>query len=232
MNRRILGVIGALALALPVSACGSGGSPAAGPSASSSPTVAPYATAVPSGVALTTPGTALGLGDHAVIAWHPKVSTTAVLDVQVTRIERTTYDKSFQGWKVSASQAATTPYFVRAVVTNESTTPLDRVAVPIWAEQDAGTLVAAQPFQQRTFAPCHPYITPASFAPGAHIDMCFVFAISPGQDLKSVTFRPYDDSNQPLQSITWTGHISSKVQPPVTKKPKKKSTKGAKKSKQ
>ncbi|WP_460846583.1 hypothetical protein [Nocardioides ultimimeridianus] len=208
----------ALALALSASACGGSARPQAGPSDSSSPTVAPYLTAVPSGVSLTTPGTTLKLGEHAVIAWHPKVSETAVLDVQVTRIERTTYDKSFQGWKVSPTLAATTPYFARAVVTNVSDAPLDKIVVPIWAEEDSGTLVATQPFQKRVFEPCHPYVTPESFAPGARIDMCFVFAISPGQDLRSVTFRPYDDSNEPLESITWKGHISSKVQPPVTKK--------------
>ena len=227
MIRRPVALLAAAALVLSASACGSGGAKA-GASDSPSPTVAPYL-AVPSGVALTTPGTALHLGQDAVIAWHPRTDVTAVVDIRITRIERTTYDKSFQGWKVSPTLAATTPYFARAVVTNVSDAPLDKIVVPIWAEEDSGTLVATQPFQKRVFEPCHPYVTPESFAPGARINMCFVFAISPGQDLRSVTFRPYDDSNEPLESITWKGHISSKVQPPVTKKKhtKKKPTKKA-----
>ena len=228
MRSRALAAVGAaVVLAAALTGCGSGKAKSA-PSAS--PSVAPYI-AVPDGVTLTDPGTALKLGDHAVIGWHPRQDTVAALDVQVERVERTTFDKSFQGWQISRSLAATTPYFARVEVTNVSDTDLGGLPVPIWGQQDAGTLVQAQPFDKRTFAPCHPTKTPATFAPGQHVELCFVYLISPGQDLASVAFQPQDDQSQALKPVTWSGTISTKVKPPAEPKKHKKSKKSKKSGK-
>jgi hypothetical protein len=184
---------------------------------------------VPSGVALTTPGTQLHLGQHAVVGWHPRQGETATLDLQVTRLERTTFDKSFQGWKISPNVAATTPYFARAVATNVSDTDLGGISVPLWARNDAGELVAPQSFDRRTFGPCHPDRVPDTLAPGASVDLCFVYLMSPGSDLASVTFQPQTETHGALDPITWSGTISTKVKPSPGASASASATKGASK---
>ena len=216
---RISAVALAAGLALGLTACGGNAKPSAdgsaGGSASPSPSVSPYVTPVPSGVALTTPGTALKVGQHAVIAWHPKQSQVATVDVRVRRLERTTFDKSFQGWAVGPSQAAMTPYFARATVKNVSTEDLGGLSVPLYGEDDAQRLVASQPFSQRVFEPCNPAVLPAKFAPGATTELCFVFLMAPGHDLASIAFPPPALADgTALQTITWSGTPSTKVLPP------------------
>lgn len=229
-STRLAAVAAASVLAVSVAGCGSkkgSSDSSADASSSTSPSVAPYVD-VPGGVNLTPPGAKLKLGQHAVIAWHPRQDTVAALDVTVNRIERTTYDKSFQGWNVGSKLAATTPYFARAVVKNVSGTDLGPIPVPLWGQQDNGTLVGSLPFDKRTFAPCHPAKLPKTFKSGARTDLCFVFTISPGQDLASVTFQPLDSSGRQLEGITWSGKVQTKVKPPA---PKKKASKKSGKSK-
>lgn len=216
----------AAALTLGATACGTD---PAKPSPSASPTVPAYLP-VPSGVDLTVPGTALKIGQHAVIAWRPNQREVAALDVRVRRLERTTYDKSFQGWAVSPDQAATTPYFARVTVKNVSTSDLGGLPVPIVAQMANGVSAAAQPFAQRTFTPCHPTVLPKKFAAGATAELCFVFPISPGQDLAAIAFQPQGTDGF-LKSVTWTGKATTKVLPPKPKATKKaKATKKPKKS--
>jgi hypothetical protein len=222
---RISAVALAAGLALGLSACGgSPAEPGASGSASTSPSVSPYATPVPAGVTLTTPGTALKVGQHAVIAWHPKQNEVATLDVRVRRLERTTFDKSFQGWAVGPTQAAMTPYFVRATVKNVSTDDLGGLPVPIYGQDDAARLVASQPFSQRVFEPCNPAVLPKKFAPGATTELCFVFLMAPGHDLASIAFPPQDASGS-LAPITWKGKPTTKVLPPKPSKAPKKAGK-------
>lgn len=220
--RRPVARLAAVALAAVLGTTLAGcGSDKAKPAPSASPSVAPYVD-VPGDVHLTDPGSSLKVGQHAVVAWKPRQDTVAVLDIQVTRLERTTFDKSFQGWNITRNQAATTPYFARAVATNVSDTDLGSFPVPLWGQDDAARLIGAQPFDQRVFQPCHPAKLPATFKPGAKVDLCFVFLMSPGYDFTSATFEPQDADGAALAPITWTGKIQTKVKPPTA--PKKKST--------
>lgn len=230
MRKLALPAAAAVVLALGLAGCGSSDSAKQPPSGSPTPSVSPYAS-VPTGVTLTDPGSRLHLGQHAVVGWSPTQGSTAVLDLQVTRIERTTFDKSFQGWKISSAVAAATPYFARVVATNVSDTDLGDIAVPVWGQDDSGRLIAPQSFDKRTFEPCHPDRTPATLAPGAHVDMCFVYLISPGSDLASVTFQPQTQDHQGLEPITWSGTISTKVKPPAEPTPSSTATAGGKKGK-
>ncbi|MCL2542730.1 MAG: hypothetical protein FWE71_09780 [Nocardioidaceae bacterium] len=223
MRRRLLlpAAVVALVAATGLAGCGSGASK---PAAAASTSAAPYVD-VPSGVQLTAPGTKLGLGDGAVVGWRPRQDTVAALSLRVDRIERTTFDQSFKGWQISSSLAATTPYFARVTATNVSKTDLGGIPVQLWGEDDAGRLVSGQPFDKRTFAPCHPTVLPKPFKPGDHVDLCFVYLISPGHDLTSVAFEPPSTDGQ-LAPITWSGPISTKVEPPAqaTTSPSSRST--------
>ena len=78
------------------------------PSESTTPTPeAPPSLEVPEGVALTAEGSALALGDQAVVAYQPRQEAVGVLEVTVARIERTTFRRSFAGWQLGAGSERT-----------------------------------------------------------------------------------------------------------------------------
>lgn len=190
------------------------------PSASTSDPAAYLDT--PDGVTLTEPGTELSLGEAATVAWEPREGTIAVLDLTVDRIERTTFDESFQGWQIDDATAAMTPYFVRATATNVSGEDLGGVQVLLWARDDSGTLVAVQRFTEKTFRPCPSADLPKAFPDGDTAQVCFVYLISPGRALTAVAFPPPQQADE----VLWTGKVSTKVRPPaVEKSPKKQQNK-------
>lgn len=206
-------LVGLLLLAT-LAGCGdaeTGAGPDASPGAEASTAVESAAyLETPEGVTLTEPGSELALGESATIAWEPREGATAVLDLTVDRIERTTFDASFQGWQIDAATAAMTPYFVRASATNVSGEDLGGVAVLLWGRDDAGTLVDRQRFTDQTFRPCPSGDLPAPFADGASTTLCFVYLIAPGRTLDAVAFPPPAG----LDPVLWRGKVSTKVQPP------------------
>lgn len=210
-----MAAIAATALVATTAACG-GDDPAPAPQEESSAAAAAGYLEVPVGVTLTEPGSALGLGETATVAWEPREDTTAVLDITVDRIERTTFDESFQGWQIDAATAAMTPYFVRATATNVSESDLGGVPVLIWGQDDSGTLIDTQRFKRKTFEPCPSGDLPKKFVPGAEAEVCFVYLIAAGRSLDAVAFPPPAG----LEPVLWSGEVSTKVKVP---KPEKKS---------
>lgn len=200
----ILLAAGSLALA----ACGGSSTddstpPPSSPTASSTVAASPYLP-VPSGVALTKPGTTLAPGDTATVAWHPRQSVVGALKITVTSVQRTTYDLSFAGWQVPDSAKTMTPYFVTSTVTNVGGVPLGGNPVPLYGASTAKTLVEPSSFAA-SFAPCSPGVLPTPFPDGATATTCQVFLVPNQGELKGVTFRPSQD----FDPITWEGGITT-----------------------
>ncbi|WP_134741963.1 hypothetical protein [Nocardioides sp. 503] len=178
----------------PTDSASSSASPAAGESASPG---------VPEGVELTAEGTDLALGDEAVVSYQPRQDAVGVLDLTVTRIERTTFRRSFAGWQLGTAAKRTTPYFVRVTATNAGETDLGGRQVPLYGVDSADTLVEASTFKGR-FKPCPSRPFPTPFAAGATHEACLVYLAPAGTTLKAVVFRPTQES----VPITWTGPVS------------------------
>ncbi|WP_193609191.1 hypothetical protein [Nocardioides lijunqiniae] len=188
--------------------------PTDGASSSASPAAQePEQEGVPEGTELTPEGTDLVLGDEAVVSYEPRQETVGVLEVSVTRIERTTFRASFAGWQLGASTKRTTPYFVRATLTNAGETDLGGRQVPLYGVDSKDMLVEASTFKGR-FKPCPSRPFPKAFAPGATHEACLVYLAPAGTTLAAVSFRP----TQEYVPITWTGPVS-KVRP-VKRKPR------------
>lgn len=171
---------------------------------------------VPAGVELTEPGSELGVGESAVIAWQPRQNLVGVLDVDVTRLEKTSFAESFEGWDVKAEQKKKVkPYFVRATVTNRGETNLSARLAPLYAEDSADTLVEPTKFTDE-FKPCPGGALPKGFSRGDTAKLCLVYLIAPGQKLTGVTFRPTAD----FDAITWTGKVE-RIKKPEKDKNKK-----------
>jgi hypothetical protein len=169
---------------------------------------------VPDGVELTEPGSELGVGEAAVIAWQPRQNLVGVLDVDVTRLERTSFAESFEGWDVKAEQKKKVrPFFVRATVTNRGETNLSGRLVPLYAVDSADALVEPTKFTD-DFKPCPGGNLPEGFSGDDTAKLCLVYLIAPGEQLTGVTFRPTAD----FEAITWTGKIEPIERPEKDKK--------------
>ena len=213
--------------------CSSDETPSADPSASeSSPsaaTAAPSETAaapylpVPDGVELTAQGSELAVGDHAVVAYKPRQEQVAALDIRVTSLEKTTFKKSFKGWKLDAASKKANPYFVRARLSNVGDTDLGRRAVPLYIVDGQNTLVESSRFAS-TFKPCRSEPLPKKFPAGAKAKVCLVYLAPDKGELTAVSFRPTQEFNP----ITWTGDVDKlgAKKKSGAKKDKKKSAQG------
>lgn len=223
--RRLAPITAAALLVLgTLSGCGGGDDgnkesdddPSQSPTSETTETEGPYLP-VPAGVELTEPGSALGLGESAVIAWQPRQNLVGVLDLDVTRLEKTSFAKSFEGWNVKAEQKKKVkPYFVRATVTNVGETNLSGRLVPLYAVDSEDTLVEPTKFTDQ-FKPCPGGALPKGFSNDDTAEVCMVYLVAPGLKLSGVTFRPTAE----FDGITWTGEIE-RVEKPESGKGKKK----------
>ncbi|MEQ6903051.1 hypothetical protein [Nocardioides sp. YIM 152588] len=184
------------------SASSSGASDSASPSETA---LEPYVT-VPAGVTLTDPGTRLYLGQRATVAWQPTKKVTAVLDLRVRSVERTTFAKSFEGWKIDKATSRLKPFFVRARAVNPVKRNLGGIDVLLWARDDEGTLVDAQRFREQVFKPCPGGTLPKTFRKGASANLCFVYLLSPGRRFDAVVFPPPNDRDP----VVWKGQSPAK----------------------
>lgn len=173
---------------------------------SASATETPYLP-VADDVELTAQGSELALGDEAVVAYEPRQDLLGVLAITVDRIDRTTFKKSFAGWKLDAATKAMTPYFVQASVTNTGDTDLGGRPVPLYVVDSADTLVESSTFKG-TFEPCPSKAFPKVFGAGKSMTTCLVYLAPEGTTLEAVSFRP----TQEFVPISWTGKITAPQQ--------------------
>jgi hypothetical protein len=178
-------------------------SESATPSGSSSPSTeaTPYLP-VRDGVDLTAQGSELALGDHAVVAFEPRQDEVGVLDIKVTRLERTTFEKSFSGWQLDATTRKSNPYFVHATVENVGGTDLGGRKVPLYIVDGRNTLIEASDFAS-TFQPCPSKPLPRRFENGDRTKVCLVYLSPRDGELTAVSFRPTED----FDPIIWTGEV-------------------------
>jgi hypothetical protein len=179
---------------------------------SSAPTTAATATdsslPVPEGVELTTAGSQLAVGATATVAYEVRQGVVGVLEITVSRLEETTFKKSFVGWDLDPEQKKANPYFVRATITNVGATDLGDRRPPLYIVDGANTLVESTTFAS-AFTSCEPGSFPKSFPTGASADVCMVFLSPEKGALTAVSFRPTQD----FDPITWTGELQKAKRP-------------------
>ena len=203
-----------LAATLTVAGCSSDdSSPESAGTPASSASETPYLP-VPSGVELTPQGSQLSVGDHAVVTYEPKQDQVGALDIQVTKLERTSID-DFAAWQLSAEQKKSNPYYVRAVVENVGDTDLGGQRVPLYVVNEKNVLLESTPFAS-SFESCPSTPFPDEFGPGDRTKVCLVYLAPDHGQLVSVSFRP----EQSFNPITWSGDVV-RYQPPKREKPTK-----------
>ena len=184
----VLALAGALALSGCSGSDEKASSSGSSPSGSASSSAKPYLP-VPAGVKLTAPGTSLKVGQHAVVAYQVRQGQVGVLDIRVTRLEKTSFRTSFAGWKLDRPTLRTNPYFVRARVQNLGTTDLGGRNVPLYIVDGHNTLIEASSFAS-TFRPCPVGQFPKKFAQGDKVNVCLVYLSPNHGKLTAASFRP------------------------------------------
>lgn len=228
VTSRLLALVSSVAVAALLASCSGGGETSAestgtpteatsSASSSASPTPSEGSSAylpVPAGVELSPQGSKLALGDDATVAFQPRQGLVGVLDVKVTKLEKTSFKRSFAGWDLSAQNRKTAPYFVHATLENTGKENLGGRRVPLYVVDSTDTLVESASFSS-TFAPCPDDRLPKKFGPGRTAKVCLVYLAPDKGKLRAVSFRP----TQAFDPITWTGTVSAVSE---------RSTKGAK----
>ena len=169
---------------------------------------------VPAGVELTTPGSQLAVGDHAVVAYEPRQGQVGALDIQVRRLRQASID-DLAAWQLSAAQQKSTPFYVDVVVENVGETDLGGRPVPLYVVNEDNVLLESTPFAS-SFKPCPSTTFPDKFRPGASGRFCLVYLAPDKGELVAVSFRP-DETFTPS---TWTGKVERIAAPKKDKKSK------------
>jgi hypothetical protein len=214
-------VCGVLGLAL-VGCSDDPDAPGADPTSSGSPSVSGSDSGsagpsgsllVPDGVELTEQGASLEVGETATVAYEVRQGVVGVLDITVTRLEKTSFGESFVGWDLDDQTKQAKPYFVRVTVANRGETDLSKLRLqPLYALDATDTLVESTVFAS-TFRPCGPNVFPARFPPGKTVDLCLAYLVPNKGDLVAASFRP----TQTDIPITWTGDLKKPKPPKVDK---------------
>ena len=105
---------------------------------------------VPEGVELSPEGSQLEVGDTATVAYELRQGVVGVLDIKVTRLEKTSFKKSFVGWDLDAEPEEVQP-LLRAAPRSPTaaTTDLGGKQVPLYIVDGTNTLVEADHLRQR-----------------------------------------------------------------------------------
>lgn len=214
LNRTTTVVVSALLGATLLAGCSGDGSDDSSPEgeASTATAAATEYLPAPDGVELTAQGTELTLGETATVAWEPRQESVGVIDVTVDRLEKTSFKRSFAGFRITDETRQTSPYFVRATVTNVGDTDLGGRRIPLYVVDGENRLVDYSGFGSR-FRPCPSTDFPKRFAPGRTAEVCLVYLVPDKGDLTAVSFRP----TQEVNPITWTGELT-RPEPPAKQK--------------
>lgn len=196
-----------LALSLVLSGCtgDDGGSSQQSSESDSSPSPSasetPYLE-VPAGVELTAQGSELEVGERATVAYEPRQNAVGALEIRVTGLERATF-RLFEGFEITKDTLTTSPYFVRARVTNVGATNLGGRPVPLYIVDQDNRLIESSVFAG-TFRPCSGSVFPDRFGRGDTMKACLVYLAPDKGDLTAVSFRP----DQKFDPITWEGKVA------------------------
>ena len=180
---RIALALTAAAVALVSSGCSSS-EPAR---AEATPTaVTPKGFDVPAGVTLTPGGTTLAVGKPATVAYEVEGAASAVT-VTVTAVKPGSID-DFRFFSLDAATKKSSPYYVRASVTNDGPAGLGGTSLPLFALDSSTTNIPANDIVG-TFTPCPTRALPASFLPGATAELCLVYLLPEGRTLRSINLQ-------------------------------------------
>jgi hypothetical protein len=162
---------------------------------------------VPTGVVLTDPGSELGFGEQATVAWRPEQGQVGVLDVKVRRVFAADI-KALQNWQLDAAGRGSSLYYVTMTVANIGDEDLSGQRIPLYVLDGANALVESSAFKKE-FKPCASPALPDGFVTGEKVTVCQAYLVPRRGTLVAVSFRPTEKFNP----ISWVGKVTEPKEP-------------------
>jgi hypothetical protein len=157
-------------------------------------------------VVLTDPGSELGVGEQATVAWRlekkPDKGKVAVLRMKVRSLVRADI-KVLKDWELSKAERSSSLYYVTVTAANLGHQDLGGRRVPLYALDGDDALVESSVFKT-TFRPCPSPALPDRFGTGAKTTVCLLYLVPAHGLLKAATFRPTAAFNP----ISWVGKVT------------------------
>lgn len=164
------------------------------PTTSQSPTPS---VAVPEGVVLTDPGSALAFGDTATVAYAPEEGISTVLAITVEGSRPAKRRDIEHGFVLDTDYKKNANYFyVDVMVENLGTGKLGRRDVPVWGVSQDDHLLPPVLFDS-AFPKCPSKRLPKNFGQGKTFQTCLVFPSPDGGDLVGVRYQQAE-TDQPI----------------------------------
>lgn len=187
-------VVGAAAIAALVLLAGCGSD---GPAEAETEATVPKGFTPPAGVELTPAGTELTVGKPAIVVLEAGDGAASAITATPTKVTRGKM-KDFTFFSLDEASKASTPYYVRATVTNEGPAGLGGLGAPFVVHDDTDMIVAPNVINGE-FEPCKNGQLPAKFLPGDTAELCMVFLVP--KDRKLVTIDAVSD--EPATAVRW-----------------------------
>jgi hypothetical protein len=163
---------------------------------------------VPTGVELTDPGSELGFGEQATVAWRPgKGEEVGVLNVKVRRVVHADIE-ALQDWQLDAAGRGSSLYYVTMTVANVGDRDLGGQRIPLYVLDGADALVESSAFEKE-FKPCPSPALPDGFVTGEKVTVCQAYLVPKRGEVDAVSFRPTEKFNP----ITWVGEVTAPKEP-------------------
>ena len=162
---------------------------------------------VPAGVVLTDPGSELGFGEQATVAWRPEQGQVGVLDVKVRKVFAADI-KALQNWQLDAAGRGSSLYYVTMTVANIGDDDLSGQRIPLYVLDGANALVESSAFKKE-FKPCASPALPDGFVTGEKVTVCQAYLVPKRGTLVAVSFRPTEKFNP----ISWVGKVTEPKEP-------------------
>jgi hypothetical protein len=162
---------------------------------------------VPTGVVLTDPGSELGFGERATVAWRPEAGQVGVLDVKVRKVVEADI-KALQNWQLDAAGRRSSLYYVTMTVANVGDQDLSGRRIPLYVLDGADALVESSAFKKE-FKPCPSPALPDGFVTGEKVTVCQAYLVPQRGQVDAVSFRPTEKFNP----ITWVGKVTEPKEP-------------------
>lgn len=153
---------------------------------------------VPDGVELTEADTTVELEEPATVVLDLGGGAASAVTVTVTSVKEGSVKKDFRFFTLPEESRKSTPYYVRASVTNEGPAGLGGVSLPLLAHTDADTVYPASELVG-DFKPCPTSTIPTSFLTGDSADVCLVYLLPQDEELETVDLQP----GEPSDAVRW-----------------------------
>lgn len=185
----------AAASVLLVAGCSTGGKPTPTVGAASSPP----GVDLPPGVTITAAGSTLEVGQPGSVVYRVGDRAASAITVTVDEVATGNIKKDFTFFSLDDAAKASTAHYVRLTVRNEGPSGLGGVTIPILAHTASNTVFPPSEFVG-TFPPCPNPTLPKSFLAGSEADLCLVFMLPKGENLRTIDLQ----TGSEVDALHWT----------------------------